>query len=168
MFDREYNLTNDLTIPKQVIWNQWILKWSGLECGHTISFFNQEYQEWNHVVINQHKGLLNWVSLYVIQWLKQMQKVWRWLNKCWRSLRKGQAYLFSASVGFFSASFGSRHAIHCHIWFNSPLQAQQGHFPRLGIWLNRLNSLLQKVNVCLCCRVPHMLSSLTYTGEKGT
>ncbi len=64
---------------------------------------------------------------------------------------KGQAYLFSASVLFYNASFGSRHAIDCHIWFHSPLQAQQGHFPRLVIWLNRLNSLLQKIYVRLCC-----------------
>lgn len=75
---------------------------------------------------------------------------------------KGQAHLFSASVEFSNASFGSRHAIHCHIWFHSPLQAQQEHFPRLVIWLNRLSSLLQKVNVCLCSRVSHMLSSHAY------
>lgn len=72
---------------------------------------------------------------------------------------KHQGHLFSASVGFPNAPFGSWHVIQCHVWFHSPLQAEQGHFPRLIIWFNGSNSLLQNVNTCLYCRRSDMLSS---------
>lgn len=69
-------------------------------------------------------------------------RVWHWLNyKCWHSVWKAEVICFQLQSGSLHASFGSRHAIHCFIWFHSPLLAQQGHYPRLVIWKNQLKIL---------------------------
>lgn len=80
--------------------NSWF--WNGVECWHLV--FPHER---NCVVINQHKGLFNWVPFYCYIVSKTNAECLCWLNyKCWHSLWKARLICFQPQSGFLMLNLG--------------------------------------------------------------